>query len=480
MLVGFFFGNSIEGPAFSQLSWTTPAIIDTSTSSLTQQLCSFTASHGSVRSAAWVDYFEGGCYGIYETSTDQGLSWERHIAFTNSGGFFKCIRDLLVDNRAYVWIAWSYYPDEFSDPEMRLSRSTDGGNTFEVVFVGQEGANVFGSQLATDLQNNIYLLWDDAFLTLTRFANGDATQRIDTIIPTDTLLVDPIVSLAVDEEYRAYCVWEGSYYDGDLYEILFCTVLADSGTNFSQTVRVDTSNTPLPWGGIAQQQPVIQATPAGHLFVTYRKVLQVNNEGIFLTYSVDNGQSFMSPVSVAEVGSNSTPDLAIDSLAGINLVWDSPAGLSFCRSTDGGMMFGDPEIIGAANGKLAVDADGVLGVVFGSTRLYYTSASLLSSVPDFAEPISSPILFNNYPNPFNPSTTIQFSVSSSGWVTVEIFSLLGQRVEELSNSYLSPGLHSIIWEPGGNLASGPYFCQLRQQIIGGQTFEASQMILYQK
>jgi len=71
----------------------------------------------------------------------------------------------------------------------------------------------------------------------------------------------------------------------------------------------------------------------------------------------------------------------------------------------------------------------------------------------------------NYPNPFNPETTISFSVEhSSLFVTLEIFNVKGQKVKTLINQELSAGKHSIIWdgsdEIGTKVTSGIYLYKL--------------------
>lgn len=72
----------------------------------------------------------------------------------------------------------------------------------------------------------------------------------------------------------------------------------------------------------------------------------------------------------------------------------------------------------------------------------------------------------NYPNPFNPTTTIPFDLSSRGPVRLEVFDILGQRVRTLvADKILNPGQHQIVWlgqdDEGHEVASGRYFYRLR-------------------
>ncbi len=62
----------------------------------------------------------------------------------------------------------------------------------------------------------------------------------------------------------------------------------------------------------------------------------------------------------------------------------------------------------------------------------------------------------NYPNPFNARTTIGFSIPQAGHATVEIFNLLGQRVETLLDAEMAAGTHRVTWVAEG-AQSGVFF-----------------------
>lgn len=74
------------------------------------------------------------------------------------------------------------------------------------------------------------------------------------------------------------------------------------------------------------------------------------------------------------------------------------------------------------------------------------------------------ISLNNYPNPFNPSTTISFNLPKNDNVELSIFNVKGQKVKTLLNKSLSAGTHNIRWdgktESGKSATSGIYYCRL--------------------
>ena len=74
-------------------------------------------------------------------------------------------------------------------------------------------------------------------------------------------------------------------------------------------------------------------------------------------------------------------------------------------------------------------------------------------------------LLGNYPNPFNPSTTISFSLPQNTKTSLSIFNLKGQFVKELSNDFLTAGTHQFTWNGddgnGIKASSGIYFYEIK-------------------
>ncbi|HHE54559.1 MAG TPA: T9SS type A sorting domain-containing protein, partial [Caldithrix abyssi] len=74
-------------------------------------------------------------------------------------------------------------------------------------------------------------------------------------------------------------------------------------------------------------------------------------------------------------------------------------------------------------------------------------------------------LYQNFPNPFNPWTTIRFELSEHSAVRLEIWNSQGQKIKTLVNGTLTPGLHQITWngtDSNGNpVSSGNYIYRLK-------------------
>jgi hypothetical protein len=72
----------------------------------------------------------------------------------------------------------------------------------------------------------------------------------------------------------------------------------------------------------------------------------------------------------------------------------------------------------------------------------------LTSGSDGEDPGISPVitaLDNNFPNPFNPETTIRYSLKEAGQVKINIFNMKGQMIRSLLNENKSAGNHRVIW-----------------------------------
>jgi enterochelin esterase-like enzyme len=74
-------------------------------------------------------------------------------------------------------------------------------------------------------------------------------------------------------------------------------------------------------------------------------------------------------------------------------------------------------------------------------------------------------LLGNYPNPFNPSTTIRFTLPSSSHATVSVFDLTGRLVTKLADEVFTAGEHALEFD-GSGLSSGIYFARLQMGEVG--------------
>lgn len=89
-------------------------------------------------------------------------------------------------------------------------------------------------------------------------------------------------------------------------------------------------------------------------------------------------------------------------------------------------------------------------------------------------------LAGNFPNPFNPSTTIRFVLERPASVRLDIVSVTGEHVRQFDLAHAAAGSHGVEWrgetDRGGHAASGVYFCRL---IVDGMAVDSSRLVLVQ-
>lgn len=95
------------------------------------------------------------------------------------------------------------------------------------------------------------------------------------------------------------------------------------------------------------------------------------------------------------------------------------------------------------------------GLIFNSGSIpvgVYTGIASASEPYHFS-------LSNNFPNPFNPTTTIKYEVGKAGLVSLRVYDILGRLVETLVDGVEAAGAHSVIFD-GSKFASGVYFVRM--------------------
>ena len=86
----------------------------------------------------------------------------------------------------------------------------------------------------------------------------------------------------------------------------------------------------------------------------------------------------------------------------------------------------------------------------------------LFMVSSLTEAVALPEIFSldrAYPNPFNPTTTLSFALPVISNVILEVYDINGRLINELINSNMDAGYHSVIWNADNN-ASGVYFVKM--------------------
>jgi len=114
---------------------------------------------------------------------------------------------------------------------------------------------------------------------------------------------------------------------------------------------------------------------------------------------------------------------------------------------------------GAIVGNVQIDFDG--------DEVYYDPIEVLFAGPEKFE------LRQNYPNPFNPLTVIPYDVATRTHVRLDLFNILGQRVQTLVNEVRNPGSYKLNFN-AANLGSGMYLIRYSAE---GRTFVKKMLLV---
>ena len=109
---------------------------------------------------------------------------------------------------------------------------------------------------------------------------------------------------------------------------------------------------------------------------------------------------------------------------------------------------------------------------FGGTIWRFVPTA--TSVPESRTPASTGELGHNSPNPFNPQTTIEFTLYGAGVAQIDIYDVLGRRVETLGRRPYQAGIHRVTWRPGAAVPSGVYYYRL---LVDGRVVDTHRMVL---
>jgi hypothetical protein len=130
-------------------------------------------------------------------------------------------------------------------------------------------------------------------------------------------------------------------------------------------------------------------------------------------------------------------------------------------STDGGATF--IKIFEFGGTELATSPASTLPFTPVSANDWKTYSYPMSAIlPSVINPvvITDFNLFPNFPNPFNPKTTVKFQVPNTSFVTIKIYDITGREIRKLVNQNITKGIYIVEFN-GSDLASGIYFCQMR-------------------
>lgn len=234
--------------------------------------------------------------------------------------------------------------------------------------------------------------------------------------------------------------------------------------------------------------PSLAVTRSGRLHLVWRDSRDGNNEIYYKQYVPGPGWDAVDTRLTVNTASQIQPQADADPMDNVYVVWtDSRASASnpdiYYMERKAGVWGAETPLVYSATDPTnsvqqypGIVHDGIaeLYVTWTDERLpatigknkdaYYKVGSGYVTAVDGAPPVASSRLLRNYPNPFNPRTTVHFTLSRDGQVLLRAFDARGRLVRTLVDSFVAAGSRSVEWDGrddrGGAVASGTYFLRL--------------------
>jgi len=348
----------------------------------------------------------------YKRSTNAGISWSEDTLLTPNGNIGPTT---ICSDGSAVHVAWSDARD--GNDEIYYMHSSDGGTTWSA-----DSRLTFDSALSeypsiTVSGSTVHVVWWDSRdvdweIYYKRSTDGGSTWEADYRL-TNSPGYSQLPSIGVSGS-SVHVVWSD---DRDGNQEIYYKRSTDAGLTWSVDSRL--TNDPA-----SQGIPCI-AVSGSNIHTVWNDYRDSDFE-IYYKFSTDDGTSWSSDTRLTNApGTSWSPSLAVSGTA-IHVVW-------------GDSRDGNDEIYYKRN------PTGNPTAIIEPTE---------STVPNAFE------LFHNYPNPFNPTTTIRFSLPRSEFVTLKVFDALGSQVALLVSESLPPGTYNAQWNAHG-FSSGMYFYRLQ-------------------
>ena len=262
----------------------------------------------------------------------------------------------------------------------------------------------------------------------------------------------------------------------------------DDFTRFSPPVRASFGNWQI--NGCPTTGPVLIQHSSGVWICAYADGRN-GTYGIYTSRSLDDGYEFQDETTVADNGRSQNFPALLELIDGRLLIAyqqsrEDYQGLRIMAaiSEDAGHSWGDifeisdSEASIKLNVGLAAGDDGNVFAVWVDTRrdagdIYFAILSEATPAEERQQNLpQSPVLRGSYPNPFNATTIISFSLPEPQQVTLTVYNLLGREVRTLMDEYGQAGINHITFD-ASDLASGLYFYRLQ----AGESVESRRMVL---
>jgi hypothetical protein len=386
---------------------------------------------------------------------------------------FQCYWPYLalgIDDDIHI-VMTEYQPGALNPKAIGYSRSTDAGETWTDLIavdtiitisaivvssrVSEKTAIIYSHpiDLDSELENDIYYIesadgidwdWSNGKINITGYGADD-----------DSLFAYMDLDAIYDYNDILHIIWNAQWLSDEAYLPATLLLHYDSGSDaITEMSRSDST-----WDSDCQlgakNRPMCKMSMAvqeetGALFAVYTvfdpddcSAGGYANGEIYMQFSLDNGMSWAPPQNLTNFPSPGCDPGNCDSdhWSSVADRTDDYLHITYVDDNDAGSI---------------LFQEGVLT----ENSILYERVSISSLAADLDTPIPESFsLFQNHPNPFNATTTIEFELFECSHARLAIYDITGALVKVLHNGHLDAGQHSVLWNAEGS-ASGVYYYRL--------------------
>ncbi len=331
------------------------------------------------------------------------------------------------------------------------------------------------SNLASDSSSRVHVMWDYSLDYYTYFENctpADIQKSKGDIGYYHYLYIDNKDMLNRVSWHIELIPDSLSFYNGFFY-------YSKSDSTWSDPVMVYQNP-----DNLSSHFPKIIGDAHGRLHIVWLEDIDGNifPDRVYHSFS-DDGVSWTEPYIVYKSEQNCFRlDVAMDSQNKLHAVWDHTDQYNLLLidhvyySSFDGTSWSEPERLTPGGRiicgwpRIAVDSQDYLHVIWSGadSKLRYRTTRPSTNVvyQESSTPVYDFSLSQNFPNPFNTTTRIRFSIPSSEQISLVIYDISGKTVKKLlAGITLSPGIYEIMWDgtdsQGQRISSGIYFYRLQ-------------------
>jgi hypothetical protein len=391
---------------------------------------------------------------IYFT-TYKNSQWSTRIPITTELGKADWTPDIAVDTSGNPHIVWG----EWLSGDV-FYKYFDGNEWSDKINVSETQGGAFYPSIAIN-DNTVHIAWHEHGVY---YRYLKANQWSDIIRLSDSTMSAGSVKICTGPNNSVHFTW-ASYGPNNYEWRIWYRKFADNVFSEPEVVYFDTT---LHSSG----KPVIAVFNNNLPAIVWEQITQAGPLPVIqkIFYSEFNGNEWSEAEAVSDSSRSYRPDISVDNNNIPFVVWDFKGDVLFSYKSNNNWTISENLSYqlsynsGAA--KIVIDHYNNLHVVwyyvqpspYPKGEIYYSFHDKISSIIDNEDllTMNDLTIFQNYPNPFNPITTIEFNIAQQGKVLIEVFDVLGQKIEVLLNETLERGKHKIIFNASG-LSSGIYF-----------------------